>query len=649
MERSAAKNLERGLFFLQKRTGYHFNDPSLLALAFTSRSNEKSHSPSSNNERLEFLGDAALDLVVGNDLYHEYPNADEGFMTIERANLVCGQNLTAWGYEAGFDKLLQVGDEVDVSASMVEDAVESVAGAFFLDGGLEAVRALVQSFPDYPDQGTGFDSRRHLERNCTFLRLGTPKYVTMRRRTNGKTIFECKISLDKVSVGTGIGGNKEESERNAARDAMCRLNHTSNDERKKRAAVVRARYRRLISQRVQKTSLSNTLTMSDAEKINDISSPSRRNTKAAIKSRSKLLRRRGVLHNGISKETVSPSASVLKGLDLSALYGRSAVVEKLSSIAEAFSLGKMEYVDLQPVTTGGTLYFVQLKINGDVVTSASGRTKDIAKRNAAWKALQLIAVEPLGYVNTLDADMPDLRARLENAFIESLKKSGADEPQIEIYEKNGVFSAKVFSGEKLLVEVSLSSEDDARLMSILKVSTQLRLWKDIQKKLGILSILPWELDNWRPDLALKIYSRVSRIAPIEVISLADAKSKRKKTDINEMPDNRKNSVIQPYYKVGLFIQGYIAAFVSLPSKKLSAMWLSLLILDRACRKRPITPVSFKAKARENDNKEPNVKAAYVGEQPKLPKIEHTVRKTVKVSLKDRFKSLLRWIEDYYVN
>lgn len=208
---------------LQKRTGYQFSDPELLRLAFTQRSGAGGPNPSMNNERLEFLGDAALGLLVGEALYQEYPEADEGFMTVERSKLVCGRNLSAWGYEAGFDRMLRVCEGVEVSDAMVEDSVEAVAGAFFLDGGLDAVRALLQSFSDYPDQGAGFDSRRHLERDCSYEKLGAPRYDTMCRRANGKIIFESTVSLDKEPSGTGLGADRTEAERNAARDAMCRL------------------------------------------------------------------------------------------------------------------------------------------------------------------------------------------------------------------------------------------------------------------------------------------------------------------------------------------------------------------------------------------------------------------------------------------
>ena len=263
MQKGTPKEYEQKLFFLQKRTGYSFNDPGLLKLAFTTRSNEGAHMPSANNERLEFLGDAALDLIIGEDLYKEYPDADEGFMTIERSKLACGQNLAAWGYEAGFDMLLRTGDDVGITRSRLEDSLEAVAGAYYLDGGLEAVRSLLQSFSDYPDQGTGFDARRHLARNCTAAQLGTPKYSLTRRRANGKVLFECEITLDKSSVGTGLGDSEDEARRNAARDAMKNLCRTT-PAPQKRPLVLRAR------RRIMQRKFTDVRTLDDAQKEAEI-------------------------------------------------------------------------------------------------------------------------------------------------------------------------------------------------------------------------------------------------------------------------------------------------------------------------------------------------------------------------------------------
>ena len=200
----------------------------------------ENETPSQNNARLEFLGDAAISLLVGAALYGEYPEADEGFMTIERSKLVCGQNLSAWGYEAGFDRMISAGENVLITAAMVEDCVEAVAGALFLDGGLEAVKSFLQSFADYPDQGTGFDARRHLERDCEFEKLGAPKFKTVRRFANGGRIFETTVTLGGKEAGTGLGKDQISSERNAARDALGRLNRVSAAEQQKRAAVQRA-------------------------------------------------------------------------------------------------------------------------------------------------------------------------------------------------------------------------------------------------------------------------------------------------------------------------------------------------------------------------------------------------------------------------
>lgn len=132
--------------------GYAFNNPDLLALALThpSCAKQKSGMPL-NNQRLEFLGDAVLGLVVAELLYEMYPHEQEGELARRFAALVCGERLVAVAKELELGAALTLSkSEAEAggrdNASNLEDACEAVIGAMYLDGGLEAARPFVLRF-----------------------------------------------------------------------------------------------------------------------------------------------------------------------------------------------------------------------------------------------------------------------------------------------------------------------------------------------------------------------------------------------------------------------------------------------------------------------------------------------------------------------
>lgn len=132
-----------------QRLGYGFRDPDLLEQALTHRSAHRKH-----NERLEFLGDAVLGFLIGEQLYQKFPEASEGQMTRLRASLVKGETLSKIALELELGDILNLGSGELKSggfrrASILADALEAVIGAIYLDGGLEVTRerilALYQS------------------------------------------------------------------------------------------------------------------------------------------------------------------------------------------------------------------------------------------------------------------------------------------------------------------------------------------------------------------------------------------------------------------------------------------------------------------------------------------------------------------------
>lgn len=589
---------------LQKRTGYQFSDPELLRLAFTQRSGAGGPNPSMNNERLEFLGDAALGLLVGEALYQEYPEADEGFMTVERSKLVCGRNLSAWGYEAGFDRMLRVCEGVEVSDAMVEDSVEAVAGAFFLDGGLDAVRALLQSFSDYPDQGAGFDSRRHLERDCSYEKLGAPRYDTMCRRANGKIIFESTVSLDKEPSGTGLGADRTEAERNAARDAMCRLGRASAEEQKKRALVLRARYRRILARHGQSSHSRGAPSMSEAENaaaekpvlvrdgveyhIVAKEGPEHKPvfTAAAFRNGARLAEAGGPSKKDALKALVREvgkaaarqtkrGADAFRDLELAGLKNSPELKGRLQTCCERLGIGQPHYVDLPSPGGKSPLFFVELQLSGEPIVSGSGQSKRAAGQAAAWKMLQLLAADALGETARLGADLPQLHVRLESAFRAVCERVGEKKLRVEVTSVAGqeeMRRARVFFGDRFCTEVPGLGENQARLLALFRAVTQTLRWKDVLNELKVDAPAGMSPQNVRPDLLLEERLKSSRRGPAEILSLRAGGSE----------DLR-------LYRTGLFVKGDLAACMTAPGKKIAEQALALLLLDRAARESALVP------------------------------------------------------------
>lgn len=126
---------------LQTLLGYQFRDPALLELALT----HPSASPARNNQRLEFLGDAALSALVAELLYHLFPTESEGELARRLTGLVRGERLTEEAQKLDLSRFLRMADGEAAgggrfTASNLEDALEAVCGAIFLDGGYDAVR-----------------------------------------------------------------------------------------------------------------------------------------------------------------------------------------------------------------------------------------------------------------------------------------------------------------------------------------------------------------------------------------------------------------------------------------------------------------------------------------------------------------------------
>ncbi len=215
---------------LEKSLDYHFEDPQLLIEALT----HKSYKQPYNNERLEFLGDAVLDLVVGEYLFAKFPNFDEGKLSKMRASLV---------NEEGFTRLaehINLGDFILLSnaeennngrhkPSLLSNAFEAVMGAIYLQVGLSHVEALMHRYLDevYPviDMSTLFKDFKTTLQELTQAEFGvTPDYRLV--GTSGpdhKKEFEISVFIQDKEYATAKGKSKKVAQQEAAYIALEKL------------------------------------------------------------------------------------------------------------------------------------------------------------------------------------------------------------------------------------------------------------------------------------------------------------------------------------------------------------------------------------------------------------------------------------------
>lgn len=217
----------------QKRLGYSFNDLRLLQRALTHRSyvNESPEDAVDDNERLEFLGDAILDVVTSEMLYHRYPEMPEGRMTSMRAALVRTETL------ARLASYLNVGDVIRLGRGEADHggtsrpanlcaALESLAGAIYLDGGLQAVKKVFE--PHFIPASDAILARE-LDRDSkskfqewSQANLGdTPHYQTIQEEgPDHDKKFTVQVIVGNKVYGSGIGKSKQIAAQAAAKAAL---------------------------------------------------------------------------------------------------------------------------------------------------------------------------------------------------------------------------------------------------------------------------------------------------------------------------------------------------------------------------------------------------------------------------------------------
>jgi ribonuclease-3 len=220
---------------LQSLIGYHFRDDSLLVLGLTHRSHARSNGPDQpSNERLEFLGDSVLGLIISDQLYKDHPNELEGNLTKTKALLVNETTLSTIARARGINAFVRLSPEEERSggrdrASIVSDAFESIIGAVYLDGGLDAARDVVLRLI-YTRKGqiVTDSSQRNYKGDLLELMQArgdtVPRYdVIQEDGPDHEKTFHVVVSVGGTKIGEGIGLSKKEAEQKAACQALEQL------------------------------------------------------------------------------------------------------------------------------------------------------------------------------------------------------------------------------------------------------------------------------------------------------------------------------------------------------------------------------------------------------------------------------------------
>lgn len=217
---------------LKSKIGYSFKNAKLLkaALTHSSFANESRASNASSNERLEFLGDSVLGMIVAHHLYLTYPDLPEGKMTRMRAELVCETSLVrvAAQLELGNHIILGKGEEQSGGrqrTSILADAVEAIIAALYLDGGMEAATRFVHKFIlsglfDL-DSAPCSDYKTMLQELVQQKSGQLLRYVLLEESgPDHLKVFKTEVRLNEGAVGEGTGRTKKEAEQAAARHAL---------------------------------------------------------------------------------------------------------------------------------------------------------------------------------------------------------------------------------------------------------------------------------------------------------------------------------------------------------------------------------------------------------------------------------------------
>jgi ribonuclease-3 len=221
---------------LMERLHLQFDDVLLLTRAMTHRSYLNEHPEAlEDNERLEFLGDAILDFLVGEWLYNRFPEMEEGELTQMRSALVQTNQLAAFSKILKLENTIRLGKGETKSGGKLRntllcDVFEAFIGALFIDKGIDMVREFIKPFledaiNEIIELHKNEDPKSMLQEWAQANGYPTPKYTTKSvKGPDHAKVFEIEVKVNKKVMGSGIGKSKQSAEKNAAQKALDKIN-----------------------------------------------------------------------------------------------------------------------------------------------------------------------------------------------------------------------------------------------------------------------------------------------------------------------------------------------------------------------------------------------------------------------------------------
>ncbi len=213
----------------QERLGHRFESPALLLQALTHRSLESDDPSETSNERLEFLGDAVLQLVVTEFLFTEYPRLPEGEMAKVRAACVNRAELARIARRIGLGAGIRLGRGEEATggrakSSILADALEAVLAAVYLDGGQLAARSVIMTHWEdlIREKATSpgrLDFKTRLQ-EVVALQSKMPVYEVEGEGPDHERVFSATVAVDGEVIGSGVGRSKKAAQQAAAREAL---------------------------------------------------------------------------------------------------------------------------------------------------------------------------------------------------------------------------------------------------------------------------------------------------------------------------------------------------------------------------------------------------------------------------------------------
>jgi ribonuclease-3 len=205
------------------------------ALVHRSFLNEQGGQPSDSYERLEYLGDAVLELTVSTELFRRLPSLDEGALTKSRAALVCRDTLARVAQRLGLGDFLLLGKGEEATGGRQRDSIlaaafEAVVAAAYLDQGYQlanqfVLRVMSEELREFFQQGQPPENpKSRLQEHVQALGRPAPRYrVVSSQGPDHRPLFTVEVLVDDEAIGAGQGGNRSDADRAAAYDALARL------------------------------------------------------------------------------------------------------------------------------------------------------------------------------------------------------------------------------------------------------------------------------------------------------------------------------------------------------------------------------------------------------------------------------------------